>query len=179
GAHAEGRYRCFLPDLAGFTSPRCPDHKPALRPYQQRLRRGWDSNPRYALTYTRFPSVRLQPLGHLSNGERRIRTYGTVPGTPDFESGAFDRSASSPAIRLSHASPAARGRTPSATPRSPPPAAPPPPPPGGCAGRPAPGHRANPPRPPSGRARRTPAGSPATAPARRRTSRTAPASRRA
>src|SRR5688500_11240442 len=29
-------------------------------------------------------------------GERRIRTYGTVPGTPDFESGAFDHSASSP-----------------------------------------------------------------------------------
>ena len=29
-------------------------------------RREWDSNPRYALTYTRFPSVRLKPLGHLS-----------------------------------------------------------------------------------------------------------------
>jgi hypothetical protein len=26
-----------------------------------------DSNPRYAFTYTRFPGVRLQPLGHLSN----------------------------------------------------------------------------------------------------------------
>jgi len=25
-----------------------------------------DSNPRYALTYTHFPGVRLQPLGHLS-----------------------------------------------------------------------------------------------------------------
>ena len=31
-------------------------------------RRGWDSNPRYAFTYTRFPSVRLKPLGHLSGG---------------------------------------------------------------------------------------------------------------
>ena len=30
-------------------------------------RRGRDSNPRYAFyTYTRFPSVRLKPLGHLS-----------------------------------------------------------------------------------------------------------------
>jgi hypothetical protein len=29
-------------------------------------RREWDSNPRYACTYTRFPSVRLKPLGHLS-----------------------------------------------------------------------------------------------------------------
>ncbi len=30
-------------------------------------RRGRDSNPRYGLTYTHFPGVRLQPLGHLSN----------------------------------------------------------------------------------------------------------------
>ena len=30
------------------------------------LRRGRDSNPRYAFTYTRFPSVLLRPLGHLS-----------------------------------------------------------------------------------------------------------------
>ncbi len=29
-------------------------------------RRGWDSNPRYGLTHTRFPSVLLKPLGHLS-----------------------------------------------------------------------------------------------------------------
>ena len=27
GTHAKVRYRCFLPDLAGFASPRCPDHK--------------------------------------------------------------------------------------------------------------------------------------------------------
>src|ERR1035438_6821767 len=31
-------------------------------------RREWDSNPRYSLKYTRFPSVRLKPLGHLSGG---------------------------------------------------------------------------------------------------------------
>ena len=36
-----------------------------------RWRREWDSNPRYGFPYTRFPSVRLQPLGHPS-----------VPGTP-------------------------------------------------------------------------------------------------
>jgi site-specific DNA recombinase len=30
------------------------------------LRREWDSNPRYALTHTRFPSVLLKPLGHPS-----------------------------------------------------------------------------------------------------------------
>ena len=33
---------------------------------QQDWRREWDSNPRYGFPYTRFPSVRLQPLGHLS-----------------------------------------------------------------------------------------------------------------
>jgi hypothetical protein len=29
-------------------------------------RREWDSNPRYGCPYTRFPSVRLRPLGHPS-----------------------------------------------------------------------------------------------------------------
>ena len=29
-------------------------------------RRERDSNPRYGFPYTRFPSVRLKPLGHLS-----------------------------------------------------------------------------------------------------------------
>ena len=33
---------------------------------EQGWRRGWDSNPRYGLTHTRFPSVLLKPLGHLS-----------------------------------------------------------------------------------------------------------------
>ena len=31
-------------------------------------RREWDSNPRYGFPHTRFPSVRLKPLGHLSSG---------------------------------------------------------------------------------------------------------------
>jgi hypothetical protein len=35
----------------------------------RRARRGWDSNPRYGFPYTRFPSVRLKPLGHLSTAE--------------------------------------------------------------------------------------------------------------
>src|SRR2546421_274853 len=34
---------------------------------QESWRREWDSNPRYGFPYTRFPSVRLQPLGHLSH----------------------------------------------------------------------------------------------------------------
>src|SRR4029078_11438848 len=37
-------------------------------PSNNRWRTGWDSNPRYGFPYTRFPSVRLQPLGHLSGG---------------------------------------------------------------------------------------------------------------
>jgi hypothetical protein len=32
-------------------------------------RREWDSNPRYGFPYTRFPSERLQPLGHPSKGK--------------------------------------------------------------------------------------------------------------
>jgi hypothetical protein len=38
---------------------------------QTRWRREWDSNPRYPYRYTRFPSVRLQPLGHLSGSRRK------------------------------------------------------------------------------------------------------------
>ena len=70
------------------------------------------------LLHTRFPIVHLRPLGHPSGGsppnsrerkivivvnlggERGIRTHGTVTGTFDFESNAFDRSASSPRRKL-------------------------------------------------------------------------------
>src|SRR3954466_3688307 len=34
--------------------------------YWSAWRREWDSNPRYGFPHTRFPSVRLKPLGHLS-----------------------------------------------------------------------------------------------------------------
>jgi site-specific DNA recombinase len=37
------------------------------RAKMKKWRREWDSNPRYGFPYTRFPSVRLQPLGHLSS----------------------------------------------------------------------------------------------------------------
>src|SRR5690349_11459029 len=41
-------------------------------------RTGRDSNPRYPCRYTRFPSVRLQPLGHLSaEAGRTIAARGT------------------------------------------------------------------------------------------------------
>src|SRR5918996_3026013 len=44
----------------------------------------------------RAPSAARPPLHLCCSGERRIRTYGTVAGTLDFESSAFDHSASSP-----------------------------------------------------------------------------------
>src|SRR3954468_17960778 len=34
--------------------------------FERIWRREWDSNPRYGFPHTRFPSVRLKPLGHLS-----------------------------------------------------------------------------------------------------------------
>src|SRR5919106_1115782 len=48
----------------------------------------------------RAPSAARPPLHLCRSGERRIRTYGTVAGTPDFESGAFDLSASSPSYSV-------------------------------------------------------------------------------
>src|SRR5579863_2911495 len=42
-------------------------------------RREWDSNPRYGFPYTRFPSVRLQPLGHLSGAGCREAQNGATP----------------------------------------------------------------------------------------------------
>lgn len=38
--------------------------------------RGWDSNPRYALAHTRFPSVLLKPLGHLSRRTTIVKDLG-------------------------------------------------------------------------------------------------------
>ena len=47
-------------------------------------RRGWDSNPRYGYPYTRFPSVLLKPLGHLSTSHCRRRSSHFAPRTSDF-----------------------------------------------------------------------------------------------
>ncbi len=44
-------------------------------------RREWDSNPRYGFPHTRFPSVRLKPLGHLSG-------WPVLKGPRDFCKGA-------------------------------------------------------------------------------------------
>src|SRR5882724_5494826 len=99
--------------------------RPTNAPGRARWRRERGSNPRYALTYTRFPSVRLKPLGHLSvqnrgvplvnistrwrrrlgqptlpavpgGGEGGIRTPDTREGITVFETAAFNHSATSP-----------------------------------------------------------------------------------
>ncbi len=109
--HAKVRYRCFLPDLAGFTSPRYPDpvtattnklaERQGFEPWvplriHTRSRRA-PSTARSPLRNRRArPDLSARPAGcrHApgkNGGERGIRTPGTVPGTPDFESGAFDQ----------------------------------------------------------------------------------------
>src|SRR6187551_3268404 len=64
------RCRCFLPDLAGFTGSNCTAPLSLIR-------REWDSNPRWSFPHTRFPSVLLQPLGHLS----RLQSLPTLSQT--------------------------------------------------------------------------------------------------
>jgi hypothetical protein len=87
-------YRCFLPDLAGFTGFYCTGPSPYSRSrpsspaqasgvYTARgnydtaiksrrytrnavWRRGWDSNPRSRCRDACFPSMSIRPLSHLS-----------------------------------------------------------------------------------------------------------------
>src|SRR6266849_10693153 len=47
----------------------------AEKPVEQTgWRRGWDSNPRLSFPNTRFPSVLLKPLGHLSASGLLVQT---------------------------------------------------------------------------------------------------------
>ena len=59
-------------------------------------RREWDSNPRYGFPYTRFPSERLQPLGHPSGHAKRAQYSGgpphdnpTIAGAPALSHGTI------------------------------------------------------------------------------------------
>ena len=71
GAHATHRYRCFLPDLAGFAGSRCPE--PGA------------------------PSVRSRVLALAYGGERGIRTpEALLRHLHDFQSCSFGRSDISP-----------------------------------------------------------------------------------
>src|SRR5262249_38871626 len=74
---------------------------------------------RGTLPYTRFPVVHLRPLGHLSRccrsrappgGESGIRTRGTLAGTPDFESGTFGLSVTSPRAKMANRARAVKRR---------------------------------------------------------------------
>jgi hypothetical protein len=109
--HAKVRYRCSLPGLAGFTSPRYPDPVTATAK-QLAERQGFEPwvPLRIHTRSRRAPSTARSPLRTADTartfrsdrpgprhgpgkhgGERGIRTPGTVTGTPDFESGAFDQ----------------------------------------------------------------------------------------
>src|SRR5207249_9668242 len=61
------------------TSWRLPWIARAVKLVPRLKRREWDSNPRWSHPHTRFPSVLLKPLGHLSGGEHfsasRFRLY--------------------------------------------------------------------------------------------------------
>ena len=120
-------YRCSLPGLTRFgahrragpgllashrlavMSLRATGHGPRATPFSV-WRRGRDSNPRCSCPHTRFPSVLLRPLGHLSafgchsasrakkpnGGEGGIRTPGELAPTAVFKTAAIDHSATSP-----------------------------------------------------------------------------------
>ena len=72
-------------------------------------RKEWDSNPRYGFPYTRFPSERLQPLGHPSGSRKRAQYSGRVlsynPRKQDPATGTNRRprmkSAHNPGVELS------------------------------------------------------------------------------
>jgi hypothetical protein len=61
------------------TSWRLPWIAHAVKLVPRLKRREWDSNPRWSHPHTRFPSVLLKPLGHLSGGEHfsasKLRLY--------------------------------------------------------------------------------------------------------
>ena len=54
-------------------------------------RRERDSNPRYGFPYTRFPSVHLQPLGHLSVRLAALAPFDVAQGVPSPCRGAHGR----------------------------------------------------------------------------------------
>src|SRR2546423_4138118 len=53
-------------------------------------RREWDSNPRWSYPHTRFPSVLLKPLGHLSGGSHCQNNLSNV-SHPGNQNGARQR----------------------------------------------------------------------------------------
>ncbi len=60
---------CAIDSATLYPTYRKPFDLIFQRTKNEEWRREWDSNPRYGFPYTRFPSVRLQPLGHLSGDE--------------------------------------------------------------------------------------------------------------
>src|SRR5687768_10485930 len=111
GRTESGTRRNGLADVACAERRRQGRSAGCLTPY---WRRGRDSNPRCRCRHTRFPSVLLKPLGHLSwillaaacanhrgargevGGEAGIRTLDTLADMLVFETSPFGHSGTSP-----------------------------------------------------------------------------------
>ena len=69
------RYHCFLPDLVGFAASRCTATD--ARSFIELGERGIRTLETFK-TFTRFPGVLLQPLGHLSTDGHKSKPEGLV-----------------------------------------------------------------------------------------------------
>jgi hypothetical protein len=78
-----GSGRVYSAELFGDRLGDFSKIRPKVAVFLGYWRREWDSNPRYAYTHTRFPSVRLKPLGHLSRARRRSIAAQGRPENPD------------------------------------------------------------------------------------------------
>ena len=86
------RYRCFLPDLTGFTAPPCTGPN-----YQQ------STSQRFGGYESQALRTDYRILASPSGGEGGIRTPGTlIRGTHDFQSCTFNRSVTSPTWKIKY-----------------------------------------------------------------------------
>jgi hypothetical protein len=86
------RYRCFLPDLTGFTVPPCTGPNYQQSTSTKMINTKWPSDATLSVAYCLF-----------NGGEGGIRTPGTrIRGTHDFQSCTFNRSVTSPDWNFKH-----------------------------------------------------------------------------
>src|SRR5512136_1144932 len=117
-------YRCSLPGLAGFGCPHvargfwagsvCLFPISPCAALAERV--GFEPTVHLLGGHTissRAPSAARSPLLNRRIGERGIRTPGTVAGTPDFESGAFDQLGQLSAGGSNRFPPSSQARSPS------------------------------------------------------------------
>ena len=121
----ESRYRCFLPDLTEFTGPPCTGPN-----YQHSTSTRKETSPKPMLHKKQYPdhwAVSRFPTGHRGFNRKRpmnppcdactmAEREGFEPsvpfwGTHDFQSCAFNRSATSPYWNIENLRPCAAGST--------------------------------------------------------------------